>query len=258
MFRSFPILAAVALAACDQPVNVFTIQDDKDLGDQLVDEILANPAEYPIVDAAEYPAAYGHLERLVLAILDNADVDHRDDFEWEFWLVDDNETLNAFAAPGGKIFVYTGIMRFLEREDDFEGVLGHEIAHAAERHSTQQLTTTFGISTLLDIALGQGTARDIAEIASSLGTLAFSREHEADADEFSVRYLCDTDYAADGAASFFEAIGEQGVPEFLSTHPSSASRVEDIRALALELGCDTSPNPNAQWQAVLASLPAVQ
>ena len=258
MKRTFPILVAASLFACDEPVNVFTIQDDIELGDQLVDEILANPAEYPLVDAAEYPDAYAHLDRLMLAILDNADVDHRDDFTWEYWLIDDNETLNAFCAPGGKVFVYTGIMRFLQREDDFEGVLGHEIAHAAERHSTQQLTTTFGLTTLLDIALGQGTARDIAEIASSLGTLAFSREHEQDADEHSVRYLCETDYAADGAASFFEAIGGQGVPAFLSTHPSSESRVEDIRALALELGCDTTANPNAQWQAVLDSLPAVQ
>src|SRR5688572_21549772 len=112
MVRMIPILAAVSLVACGEPLNVFTVQDDIELGEQLVDEILANPAEYPVVDAAEYPDAYGHLERLVLAILDNADVDHRDDFEWEFWLIDDNETLNAFAAPGGKVFVYTGIMRF--------------------------------------------------------------------------------------------------------------------------------------------------
>lgn len=255
MSRAIACLAPLVLIGCKEPLNLFTLEDDRTLGEELVAEILANPAEYPVLDEREYPDAYGHLDRLSLAILDEANVDHRDDFDWEFWLIDDPTTLNAFAAPGGKVFVYTGLMQFLAREDDFEGVLGHEIAHAAERHTTQQLTRYYGISVVLDIALGEGTARDIAELASGLATLAFSREHETEADEYSVRYLCDTVYAADGAASFFEALEGEEIPAFLSTHPSSETRVEDIRAMAEELGCDTTPYADAQWQAVLDSLP---
>lgn len=252
--RSSSVLALV-LVACGKPINIFTVEDDISLGEQVRDEVLADPEQYPILDPRAFPDAYAHLDRLAGAILDNADVAHVDQFPWEFWLIDDPETLNAFAAPGGFVFVYTGIIQFLAREDDLEGVLGHEIAHAAERHSTELLTQAYGISLLLDIALGDGTDRDIAEIAAGLGTLAFSRDHETEADEYSVRYLCETDYAADGAASFFEALGAQDVPEFLSTHPSNESRVEDIRALADELGCDTTANPDAQWQAFLDSLP---
>ncbi len=251
-----PVLASLLLAACDGGgLNVFTLQDDIELGGQLRDEILANPAEYPVASRAEHPEAYADLDRIAYEVLDEGDVAHRDTLDWEFYLIADDDVLNAFAAPGGYVFVYTGIMKFLTTEDAFAGVMGHEIAHAAQRHSTQQLTRAFGISMLLDIALGDGTARDVAELASSLGTLAFSREHETEADEYSVRYLCETLYAADGAAHFFEALGAQPVPEFLSTHPSSERRVEEIEELAVELGCDTSLSTSTDWQAVLDRLP---
>ena len=71
----------------------------------------------------------------------------------------------------------------------------------------------------------------------------------------SVDYLCATDYAADGTAGFFEKLEGMEVPEFLSTHPSSDSRVEDITAYALEQGCDVTYNPNSDYQALIDSLP---
>ena len=81
---------------------------------------------------------------------------------------------------------------------------------------------------------------------------------EAEADEYSVYYLCDTDYAANGTAGFFEKLSEEGgvgVPEFLSTHPSPENRVEDINALAEDLGCSLEPFAGAQWTAFQDSLP---
>lgn len=255
--RALTLTALPLLAACTgEPLNLFTIEDDLELGAQLHEEIHANPDEYPILDAEMYPEAYAHLDRIAFDILDHADVAHRDELAWQFEIIDDDDTLNAFAAPGGYIWVYTGIIRFLEREDDFAGVLAHEIAHSAERHTTQQLTRVYGVSLLLDIVLGEeGTARDVSQIALGLGALGFSRTQETEADDLSVRYLCDTAYAADGAASFFEQIDDAGIPEFLSTHPSPEGRVEAIRALADDLGCDTSPNPDAQYEAFLDSLP---
>lgn len=252
MTRLFLLL--FGLAGCNG-VNIFTVQDDIELGAQLRDEILANPADYPVLSESQYPEAYGHLDRIAFDILDQADVALRDELDWTFYLIEDDDTLNAFAAPGGYVFVYTGIIKFLEREDDLAGVMGHEIAHAAGRHSTEQLTAQYGAGLLLDIVLGEGTPRDLSEIAYGLGAMGFGRGQESESDEYSVRYLCETDYAANGAAGFFEAIGEQPVPEFLSTHPDPANRVEDINSLADELGCDTSPNPNAQFQAFLSSLP---
>lgn len=261
----FPLVAlpAVLLAACDEPIvqdfNLFTIQDDKELGAQLAEEIASNPDEYgEILDRAEYPEAYAHLDRFRDELLATGEVEYANAFDWETHIIHDDETLNAFAAPGGYIYVYTGIIRYLEVEDHFAGVMGHEMAHAANRHSTEQLTKAYGISTLLDLVLGKGGGGVIGDVASGLVGLEFSREDEAQADEYSVIYLCETDWAADGTAGFFEKLESEGgyeIPEFLSTHPSSDSRIEDIKAEARARGCSTDLHPDPQWAEFQASLP---
>lgn len=241
----------------DKSFNIFSIQDDIALGAQLEAEIAANPAEYPVLDPNQFSEAYGHLFRIRDAILNSNEVFYRDDFEWKTRIIYNDEVLNAFAAPGGYIYVYTGLIKFLDTEDQFAGVLGHEIAHADRRHSTDALTKAYGIGTLLTVVLGDDPGT-LAEIAAGLLQLKFGRNAEAEADEFSVIYLCQTDYAADGAAGFFEKIqsaGGAGVPEFLSTHPDPANRVVDINTSAVEKACDTGDNPNAMYQAFKNSLP---
>jgi predicted Zn-dependent protease len=253
---------ALGLVGCEggfPDINLFTIEDDKKLGAELAAEIAANPQEYgTILDRGEYADAYGHLDRIRDELLATGEVDYADDFLWETHIIHDDETLNAFAAPGGYIYVYTGILRYLEVEDHFVGVMGHEIAHAANRHSTEQMSKAYGIQTLLEITLGKGGGGVIGDVASGLVGLEFSREDEAEADEYSVIYLCETDWAADGTAGFFEKIESEGgydIPEFLSTHPSSASRVEDIRAEAADRGCSTDLNPDPQWVQFMNALP---
>ncbi|MEQ1501313.1 MAG: M48 family metalloprotease [Myxococcota bacterium] len=256
-----PLLGVVAgCEGAELPdVNIFTIQDDIDLGAQLADEIAANPQEYgELLPRNEYAEAYGHLDRIRDEILGSGEVTYADQFEWKTHLIHDDTVLNAFAAPGGYIYVYTGLIWYLEEEDQLAGVLGHEIAHADQRHSTQQLTKAYGIETLLSLIFGDDGGGVAADVASGLVSLEFSREDEAEADEFSVVYLCGTDYASNGAAGFFEKLLSEGsveIPEFLSTHPSSDSRVQDINAMAGDLGCSTDPNPNGQYAAFLDSLP---
>ena len=159
--------------------------------------------------------------------------------------------LNAFCVPGGYIYVYTGLIDYLDEQDQLAGVLGHEMAHADQRHSTQQLTESYGIQTIASFLLGKQGGL-VGEIASAVIGLNFSRADEAEADEYSVRYLCETDYAANGAAGFFEKLLAEGsdtqIPEFLSTHPSSDTRVADINALADDLGCSIEPNPDVNYQ----------
>ncbi len=136
-------------------------------------------------------------------------------------------------------------------------MLGRGFAHADLRHTSQQLTKAFGIGALLGVIFGEDPGL-IPELVAGLAGLEFSRKDEAESDQYSVVVLCETPYAADGAAGFFDKLlGEGGgqVPEFLSTHPSSESRVTDIRGAASEQGCNTEPWPDAQWDALLASLP---
>jgi predicted Zn-dependent protease len=252
------VSASIYWSCEDGGVNLFSLQGDINLGRQLRDEILSNPAQFPVLPEAQYPAAYGHLRRIRDAILNSGEVRHKDDFDWEVYIIRDDNTLNAFCAPGGYIFVYTGIIKFLENEDDFAGVMGHEIAHADRRHSTDQLTRTYGLQFLLDVTLGENQGA-LANVASNLLLLGFSRNQEKEADEYSVNYLCRSLYRSNGAAGFFQKLIDAGqagnTPAFLSTHPDPGNRVQNINEQANDNSCNLTPNPNAQWIQFQQSLP---
>ncbi|MCB0643084.1 MAG: M48 family metallopeptidase, partial [Phaeodactylibacter sp.] len=128
---------------------------------------------------------------------------------------------------------------YLDSEDQLMGVLGHEIAHAALRHSTRQLTQLYGLQIVGSILTGNSEPGLIEQIALSLASLKFSRKHETVADNRSVVYLCGTNRNASGAAGFFKKIqGQAGTPpQFLSTHPDPGNRVQNIETLSEDLGC---------------------
>lgn len=253
------LIALITLASCDQGnVNIFSIEDDITLGQELRDTIRAQPEEYPVLGRNDYPDAYETIEEIVDEILASGQIKYAEEFEWETYLIHDDTTLNAFVAPGGYIFVYSGIIHYLEQKDDFVGVLGHEIAHADRRHATNNLTKQYGVATLLSLVLGDEPGL-LGQVLQSLIALKFSRSQETDADEYSVIYLCETEYAANAAASFFQKLGDEGAsspPQFLSTHPSPENRVEDINAAAEERGCDTTfDSPVSEWESFQNSLP---
>jgi predicted Zn-dependent protease len=236
-----------------------TPENDVALGQNLVQQIESNPEEFPILPKADYPEAYSYIENMTAEILSSPEVKYKDIFPYEVKIID-KDVLNAFAAPGGFIYVYTGLIKYLDAADDLAGVMGHEIAHASERHSVDQMKQQLGTQFLISIALGEGAAADIASLASSFLSLKFGRDDETESDEFSVRYLSSTGYACNGAATFFEKLEEEGSggpPEFLSTHPSPANRVENINGLADEVGCDTSPisEPSFTYDDFKNSLP---
>ncbi|MFT7590065.1 MAG: putative Zn-dependent protease [Limisphaerales bacterium] len=237
--------------------NIFSVQDDIDLGLQLSDEINADPSTYPVLSELGYPDAYGHINRITNEILDNAPISYRTQFPWDVKIIHDDDVLNAFCTPGGYIYVYTGLIKFLDSEDELAGVMGHEIAHADLRHTTDQLTQQYGISLLLGLLLGENQSQ-LTDIAAGLAVLKFSRNHEEQSDEYSVIYLCETEYDARGASRFFEkleAAGGSTVPEFLSTHPDPANRVDDIQAKWLELGCGEGGTFEARYSDFKATLP---
>ncbi len=238
------LLAFVFAAQSCKKINLFTIQDDRAFGLQTVQYIESNPQEFPVMSPVQYKASYDYLYAMRDALFASGKFEHQNDFEWKLNLIKDDATLNAFCTPGGYIYIYTGLIKYLDDASSLAGVLGHEMAHADRRHSTRQLTEIYGIETLLSF-IG-GNAQQIAQISAQLIALKFSRNHETEADNFSVQYLCPTRYRADGAASFFEKIGSQGIPEFLSTHPDPGNRVTNIKAKKVELNCSDSNNLTQQ------------
>lgn len=221
-----------------QSFNLFSIEDERSLGLQVKNEIESNAKEYPILSEQGNEKIYQYIRNLSSSIINSGKLSHKDDFAWEIKIIDDDKTLNAFCTPGGYIYVYTGLIKFLDSEDELMGVLAHEIAHADLRHSTRQLTKLMGFQVLLSVVSGNSDPSLIEQIALSLTSLKFSRTHEIEADEHSVLYLCNSGYNAAGAAGFFKKMeGNSSPPQFLSTHPDPGNRVENIEAKEVEMGC---------------------
>jgi predicted Zn-dependent protease len=231
-------------------INIFSVQNDKELGLQTKQQIESDPASFPILNPATNVPAYNYIYEIRNDILNSGQITYKNEFDWEVYIIRDDNTINAFCTPGGYIYVYTGLIKYLDNKSSLAGVIGHEMAHADRRHSTKQLTKKYGVQTLLDVLLGENQSL-LTQIGAELISLSFSRSDESDADTYSVNYLCPTKYRADGAADFFvklEAQGGSGVPAFLSTHPNPDNRVQNIRNHATEKGCGTTISSNEEQQ----------
>ncbi|WP_375436050.1 M48 family metalloprotease [uncultured Hymenobacter sp.] len=239
-------------AACtDENGNpvLFSIEDDKTLGEQVAAQTDSTYRAQGKLLERTNPAnrrAYELLDGVVNKVLNSGQLQYRNEFPWDVKIIKDDATQNAFATPGGHIYVFSGLIKFLEDESQLAGVLGHEIAHADRRHTSRQLQNEYGVTTLLGLLLGENP-NQLVQIASGLGQLKFGRDFEREADEYSVIYLNATTYSCDGAAGFFiksEAQGQGNPPEFLSTHPNPGSRVQAIQTKAAELKCQGRSTSN--------------
>ena len=165
------------------------------------------------------------------------------DLDWDIEVFDD-ELVNAFAMPGGKIGVFTGILKVAKNQDQLGAVLGHEVAHVTERHSVeranQALTTQFG-AVAASAVLGGGVAGDVVQMGAQLGILLpYGRRQESEADIVGLDYMADAGFDPRASVQLWKNMAENNKgapPEFLSTHPSSDSRIEDlVKRLPSSLG----------------------
>lgn len=167
--------------------------------------------------------------------------------QWEFVMFKDGDSANAFALPGGKVGVFTGILPITKNEAGLATVIAHEIAHVTARHGAERMSQSVLIQvggTALSAALGTdaGITRDIAMQAYSIGTtvgvaLPYSRTQESEADHLGLLYMARAGYDPRQAIAFwrrFEAHGRKHggkPPEFLSTHPLDNTRIANLERL---------------------------
>lgn len=162
--------------------------------------------------------------------------------EYELNIID-SPVINAFAAPGGFVFVTTGLLWFVEHDPDIiAGVLGHEIAHVEKKHGMDELTRRYGFTLLQNIFLSNSSqdARLVAEIASELIHLGYSREAEHEADEVGLLLAAEAGYDPNGIVRFLnkpQAVSgpEIALLEFISTHPLTSGRIERTQGKIAEL-----------------------
>ncbi len=234
---------------------IFEPEYDVEIGNQTVASIALDTLKYPILSKKDYPEAYAYLKRMVNEITGAPDIKYAKLFKYDsIQVIQRDDVLNAFCTPGGYVYVYTGLIKYLDRADDLAGVLGHEIAHAELRHSAVRIQKEFGREKIMDYLLVKGVGLSAlikAEILKRMLTLNYTRGQEADSDRHSVLYLKDTDYACNGAAGFFKKLIANGkdteTVELLSDHPDSQSRVDDIKLMVNEYKCSTNSQSQSGW-----------
>ncbi len=156
---------------------------------------------------------------------------------WSVFVIDDAKTVNAFATPGGNLYVYTGLLLTAANEAELAGVMAHEAGHVVGRHSARQMINAYGLQAVAGMALGQNPGQ-VKQVAASLAATGIIRAHgrseEIEADEYGVKYTSSAGYDPNGLVTFFQKLGAQegkvpGVMALLSTHPTSTDRVRHAK-----------------------------
>lgn len=172
---------------------------------------------------------------------DNGMSDESKNYVWTFNVVQD-ETVNAWCMPGGRVVFYTGILPVCDGEAGIAVVMGHEVAHAVAKHGNERMSQGIliqGAGMTLDVLsseqpeLTRSLLLQSFGIGSQLGTLAFSRNQELEADKLGLIFMAMAGYDPSEAVDFWQRMANQSQgspPEFLSTHPSDQRRIDDLRA----------------------------
>ncbi len=219
--------------------NIFSVSEDVNIGRDLDRQIRGDRTNYPIMEGHEDVRSY--VKGIGSNILNSSTlIKYKNVFPYQFDVIRDDSTVNAFCVPGGYIYIYTGLIKFLDNEAALAGVMAHEIAHAEQRHMTQRLTSYYGVSTVLSLVLGNNP-NQFAEIAANLfvglGFLANSRSDETEADDYSMKYLRTSQYYPGSIIFFFNKIREEerrkgsnpgGLERLLATHPLAQDRINNV------------------------------
>ncbi len=238
-FLSSSLLSLSILSSCG--ADIFSIQDDISMGKEIDQQIKADQKQFPILvghqEVKDYVSGLG---KYILQT--SPAIQYKNVFQYEFNVVNDDSTVNAFSVSGGHIFVYTGLMKFLDNEATLAGVMAHEIAHAERRHMTQRLSAYYGVSIITSLVLGNNPSM-LGEIAANLfvglGFLANSRADEQEADDYSIKYLTGSKYYPGAISYFFEKIREEqrvkgetpgSLDRLLATHPLPQDRIDNVNS----------------------------
>ncbi|MFV0230334.1 M48 family metalloprotease [Empedobacter falsenii] len=176
------------------------------------------------------------VKRVGAKVVNNSDA-HKTNYPFQFYVLADNRTVNAFALPGGPIFITEALLTRLQSEDQLAGVLGHEVGHVIARHSAEQMSKqelSQGIAGAAGVAAGDVNSAYYAQVVANMVNMKYGRDDELESDDLGVRFMIQAGYNPEALIGVMdileEASGGSQVPEFQSTHPSPSNRREKIKA----------------------------
>lgn len=185
------------------------------------------------------PELVGAVEEVVATLTPHLEPEYRD---IEVHVVD-SEMVNAFALPGGYLFVMTGLLAEIEDPAELIGVLGHEIGHAVKRHGTRRIAQSVWFSLVIAYVFSDaaGLASTLADGALDLVSLGFDRDQERESDDFGIALMHAAGYDATRFPDFFARLPAHGTPQWLTTHPDPGDRAATLRQTIATLPARTNP-----------------
>lgn len=209
---------------------------EQQLGAEAYQKILQDPK----VQISRNPREVEPVERVARRVIEAAKRSEyaalAKQFQWEVSVIKNDQTLNAFALPGGKIAVYTGIFPVAKNEAGLAAIMGHEVIHALARHGAERMSQGIVAQMVLTGAQVAGTSPDVMQalgLGAQIGViLPFSREHESEADYIGLLLAAQAGYDPQEAVRVWERMertGGEQPPEFLSTHPSHGTRIAQLQ-----------------------------
>jgi predicted Zn-dependent protease len=237
-----------------QGFNLISIEEEKQLGDKFAVEV---EKQHKVSTDKEANAYVDKVGRRLLAKAREVQ------FPFTFKVVVD-DSINAFAVPGGHIYVNTGLIKAASSEDEVAAVMAHEINHAVARHGTQQMTQQYGYNLVLQMLLGDNPGM-LTQLASSLfgqaGTMAYSRSMENQADYLGVETMSRAGYDPNGMLTFFTKLNAMSggqktsqVEKFFSSHPETGERLGNVKQAIAKL--PPTKYPGAQDKGEFARIKA--
>jgi predicted Zn-dependent protease len=222
-----------------------SVAEEMEMGAQAYDQVKSDPKMKASQDPREIEPVKRIAARIVEAAKRSKYGDMAKQFQWEVTVIKDDKTANAFALPGGKMAVYTGIFPVAKTEAGLAAVMGHEVVHALARHGAERMSQGQLANAGLQVAGaavgaagGGGLLSQATMTALGVGTqvgvlLPFSRKHESEADYIGILLAADAGYDPRESIALWQRMGQMsggtGPSEFMSTHPSHGTRIEQLK-----------------------------
>lgn len=251
MFGAIAILLVLSSGCETNPYTgrsqllMTSVAEEMEMGAQAYDQVKSDPKMRASQDPLEVEPVKRIAARIIEAAKRSKYGEMAKQFQWEVTVIKDDKTANAFALPGGKMAVYTGIFPVARTEAGLAAVMGHEVVHALARHGAERMSqgqlANAGLQVAgaaVGVAGGGGLLSQATMAALGVGTqvgvlLPFSRKHESEADYIGILLAADAGYDPRESIALWERMGQMsggaGPSEFMSTHPSHGTRIEQLK-----------------------------
>lgn len=222
-----------------------SVTEEMQMGAQAYEQVKSDPKMKQSTDPRETEPVKRVAARIVEAAKRSKYAEMAKEFQWEVTVIKDDKTANAFALPGGKMAVYTGIFPVAKNEAGLAAVMGHEVVHALARHGAERMSQGQLTNAAIQVAgaaagassggglLSQATMAALGVGAQVGVLLPFSRKHESEADYIGILLAADAGYDPRESVHLWERMaqksGDSGPAEFLSTHPGHDTRIEQLK-----------------------------